>query len=137
MNNIKETLLSKNISPSFHRIKVYEYLLNNKIHPSVDKIYSELHTLIPTLSKTTIYNTLKTFIEHNIVMPITIEENEVRYDADVTFHGHFKCVECENLYDIFDLDKKFTKIDNIDGHKINGIHIYFKGVCKDCLDMRQ
>jgi Fur family peroxide stress response transcriptional regulator len=133
MNNIKETLVKNKISPSFHRIKVYEYLMNNKTHPSVETIYSELHSVIPTLSKTTIYNNLKTFMEHGIVMPITITENEVRYDADITFHGHFKCTECGEVHDIFNIEKLCSKIDTIEGHRISDTQVFFKGICKSCL----
>ena len=58
IKDISDTLLEKNIRPSHQRIKVMEFLLKNKIHPTVDYIYNELHEEIPTLSKTTVYNTL-------------------------------------------------------------------------------
>jgi Fe2+ or Zn2+ uptake regulation protein len=133
MNNIKETLLKHNISPSFHRLRIYEFLLNNRIHPSVDQIYIQLINDIPTLSKTTVYNTLKSFVEKGLVMPITIENNEVRYDAYVHFHGHFKCIECGALYDL-DLSNSGLFDNNfIDGHKITENRFYFKGICKNCL----
>src|SRR5208337_1463920 len=97
---LKEILLNNGISPSYHRLKIYEYLMNNRTHPSADMIYADIIKYIPTLSKTTIYNTLKTFVEKGIVASVTIENTEVRYDADVSFHGHFKCQTCQCLYDI-------------------------------------
>ncbi|MBM7561856.1 Fur family transcriptional regulator [Fusibacter tunisiensis] len=119
------------IKPSFQRIKIYEYLLSSKEHPTVDVIYSALNSEIPTLSKTTVYNTLKVFIEKGIAMAITIDENEVRYDAEMRVHGHFKCEMCQKIYD-FDVD-----IDHISGEALNDFDIYdqqmfFYGVCKKC-----
>jgi Fe2+ or Zn2+ uptake regulation protein len=131
MNMIKETLIRNNISPSYHRLKIYEYLLMNRVHPTVDRIYSDLIKNIPTLSKTTIYNTLKSFADKGLVSPITIENNEVRYDAAVHFHGHFKCLQCGELYDV-ELEKTDLP-EKIDGHTISEHHYYFKGICKNCL----
>ncbi|HOO70910.1 MAG TPA: transcriptional repressor [Spirochaetota bacterium] len=131
MNTIKETLLKHDISPSYHRLKIYEYLLTNRTHPTVDMIFSALINDIPTLSKTTVYNTLNSLSEKGLVLQITIENNEVRYDATVDFHGHFKCLRCGNLYDI-NLDEKELLRDSVDGHKITEHHYYFKGICKNC-----
>ena len=63
-NYVIETLSNHNIKPSLQRIAVYSYLIEKKNHPTVDMIYSDLHPTMPTLSKTTVYNTLKLFIEN-------------------------------------------------------------------------
>ena len=41
------------------RIAIMEYLMEHPIHPSADDIYTALSPSMPTLSKTTVYNTLK------------------------------------------------------------------------------
>ena len=64
----------------------------------MEQIYTVLHKEIPTLSKTTVYNTLNTLIDAGLVKLITIDENETRYDIDTTTHGHFKCESC-GIYD--------------------------------------
>ena len=127
----KEILQDHNIKPSLHRLRILQYLLDNRTHPTVDIIYKDIIDEIPTLSKTTIYNTLKTFMEKNVVLAITIEDNEVRFDAYTHDHGHFKCTSCGSLYDVELKGDKF-KIDTIDGHKVLEKHLYFKGICKSC-----
>ncbi len=133
IENIGEYLKSHNIKPSYQRMKIFEYLLNNRTHPTVDEIYQALVKEIPTLSKTTVYNTLNLFVQENIALLITIEENETRYDADTAIHGHFKCEKCEKVYD-FDTDISTLQISALDHFQINQQHIYFKGLCKDCLN---
>ena len=134
--DIKEILVKNGISPSYHRLKIYEYLVNNHVHPSADMIYEDVHRNIPTLSRTTIYNTLRTFVEKGLVTAITIEENEVHYDADISLHGHFKCTACGTLYDIeidlLHVDKRLLASRKINGHLITEKHLYFKGICKKC-----
>jgi Fur family peroxide stress response transcriptional regulator len=129
---IGDYLKENDIKPSYLRIKVMEYLLNYKNHPSADQIYKKLAIDIPTLSKTTIYNILNLFVERKIVQPIVIEENETRYDADIRIHGHFKCEVCGTIYDL-PIDISTLKVEGLDKFQVNESHIYFKGICYKCL----
>lgn len=135
IDTLGEYLKDNGVKPSYQRLKIFEYLVQNKNHPTVDTIHRSLLPHIPTLSKTTVYNTLSLFIEKGITQLITIEENEGRYDADVASHGHFKCLECSNVYD-FEFEIKDSGVNGIEGFKVDEKHLYFKGVCKDCLSRK-
>ena len=97
--DISIQLKNVGIKPSLQRIKIFEFLLNYNIHPTVDIVYNNLSKDIPTLSKTTIYNTLKLFEKKDLINNITIDETEIRYDAIKSIHGHFKCEECSKIFD--------------------------------------
>lgn len=133
IENVGEYLKSHDIKPSYQRIKIFEYLISNKNHPTVDMIYRALVGEIPTLSKTTVYNTLNLFIEKQIALVVIIEENETRYDADMGLHGHFKCTHCGDLYDV-DIDPENINFESLNDFQINEQHLYFKGICKKCLE---
>lgn len=130
-NFVIDFLKEHGIKPSFQRIKIYEYLLDNKEHPTVETIFNALNEEIPTLSKTTVYNTLKVFIDKGIAMAITIDDNEVRYDAEMGVHGHFKCEQCSKIYD-FEIDLGNVSGDSLKGFDIFDQHMFFYGVCKNC-----
>ena len=132
MKSLQEYLIQKGVNPSFQRLKILEYLMENNTHPTVDNIYNSLINIIPTISKTTIYNTLKLFVEKKLAQSLTIDENEVRYDGNTEPHAHFKCIKCGRVYDV-KLDKSKFDYDNIDGHKVMECQIYLKGICKNCL----
>ena len=131
MENFGDYLKDKGVKPSYQRIKIFEYLYTNKNHPTVDMIYKELVNEIPTLSKTTVYNTLKLFSEKSIILLINIEENELRFDADTSDHGHFKCTKCGNIMD-FEVDLSELNMHNIEKYEIDETHLYLKGVCDKC-----
>ena len=133
LKNIDKYLKNAEIKPSYQRLRIFEYLYQNKNHPTVDMIYSELSNEIPTLSKTTIYNTLKLFVKKNITQIINIEDNETRYDADISTHGHFKCCKCFKIYD-FSFDNSNIQFKEIETFQINQTHLYIKGICKKCLN---
>lgn len=128
---IGEHLKQCGVKPSYQRMRIFEYLVNNRVHPTVDIIYKSLLPEIPTLSKTTVYNTLNLFIEKKLVNTIVIEGNEVRYDIDTTLHGHFKCDVCNAIYD-FSVDPSYLEQDYLKSFNVNEQHIYLKGSCKNC-----
>lgn len=81
MEKVQEYLMSKGIRPSPQRIAIMDYLLDNCNHPTVEAVYDALHTSMPTLSKTTVYNTLKLFEKKQAVQILNIDERNVRLDA--------------------------------------------------------
>ncbi len=129
---LSNELKKKNIRLSNRRAKVLEYLCRIPNHPTVDQIYGDLHQVIPTLSKTTIYNTLHILIQAGLVRVINVEDNETRYDIITAPHGHFKCVNCGTIFD-FSIDLALLTAEELNGFKIIDRDMYFKGVCSKCL----
>lgn len=121
-------LKNKDIKPSNIRLKVLKYLLNNITHPTVDDIYNRLSNEIPTLSRTSIYNTMKLFKEKGIVNELSLNEKEIRYDINTNFHGHFKCEKCGMIYDF----PVTESLDNMEGFVINSKNINYYGICAKC-----
>lgn len=124
-------LKNNGIRLSHQRLKILEYMNNHRTHPTVDEIYTDLLKEIPTLSKTTIYNTLNALIETDLVKLLTIEDNETRYDINFEDHGHFKCESCKKIFD-FDIDIDSLEIKGLDDFKIKHKDMYFKGICPEC-----
>lgn len=132
LETLSAELKRRNIRLSYQRIKVLEYLTKKQSHPTVDQIYCELLPEIPTLSKTTVYNTLNALVEADLVRVINIEDNETRYDILTENHGHFKCETCGMIYD-FDIDISSFTTRGMEGFKVHAKNVYFKGVCPGCL----
>jgi Fur family ferric uptake transcriptional regulator/Fur family peroxide stress response transcriptional regulator len=132
MDNIVEVLKQKGISPSIQRVKILEFLRDHRIHPTTDMIYRALVQEVPTLSKTTVYNTLRLFVEKEILVGLSLFENEIRYEYNLEPHVHFRCKECGHIYDM-DRDFDLYKDEIIDGHKVTEHHVNLKGICRDCL----
>lgn len=130
--DLKQELKIRNINLSHQRLKVLEYLAQNQYHPTVDKIFTDLQRDISTLSKTTVYNTLRMLSEAGLVRVVAIEDNETRYDIITENHGHFKCESCGNIYD-FSINMNSLNSDDLANFIINDKDVYFKGICPMCL----
>jgi len=128
-----EILKQNQLKITPQRLAVMKYLDENRTHPTADRIYTDLKEKNPSLSKTTVYNSLDTLQNHNIIQSITISPSELRYDFKKSMHHHFLCKRCG---DIIDIELECPNIQKtIDqGHKVEEVHGYFKGICKKCIE---
>ena len=126
-------LLSFNVKPSVQRLAIMDYLLTHRTHPSIEEIYLALCDDIPTLSKTTVYNTLKLFVEHGAAQMLTIDEHNVCYDGDISLHAHFLCKQCNKIFDL-PAPAQDEQVDRMKGNgfQLEELHYYYKGICPAC-----
>ena len=104
----------------------------NPFHPTAEEVYQGLVNEIPTLSRTTIYNTLNFFAEKGLVKVLNLGHNETRYDLNTDQHVHFKCIKCGRIYDLY-LDCNLPENgDVIDGHIIMEREVLLRGICRIC-----
>jgi len=128
-------LREKGLSPSPQRIAIYDFLKNNAIHPTVDTIYQAVLQELPTISRTTVYNTVKRLAAVGAIQEVIIEDGELRYDANISSHGHFKCLECGAVYDLFPPAGTMIveKIHGLpEGFTVQQIHLCCRGICAKC-----
>lgn len=132
--NTLDILTNHGVKPSVQRLAVMDYLVENHTHPTADEIYSALHKQMPTLSKTTVYNTLKLLTEQGAAIQLTIDERNVCFDADVSPHAHFLCTCCGKVYDMSLIDPELE--DHVvlpEGFKTTQTALYFRGLCNKCI----
>jgi len=138
LKHIKNKLENKGVKATHQRLIIMEYLINNKIHLTADMLFDKIVKQIPTLSKTTVYNTLNKFAEKKLVKVLPFIGNEKRFDSELSEHHHFICKKCGEVYDVKAPDPiVLDKQQSIDGNKIEEICGYYKGTCKNCIDKNQ
>jgi Fur family ferric uptake transcriptional regulator/Fur family peroxide stress response transcriptional regulator len=120
------------IKPSVQRSAVMNFLLNNRIHPTIDEIYLALSPGMPTLSKTTVYNTLDLFVEKGAVRALVIDERNSRYDVDISAHAHFICKSCGKVHDIFNVNPSYFQLPKTEEFSIDSVEISYSGICNCC-----
>ena len=131
----RDRLREYNIRPSQQRVAIMQYLLNHYTHPSVDEIYDNLSPLVPTLSKTTVYNTLRMFADVGAACMVTIDDHHVMYDGNNHPHAHFICRRCGCVKDMHgdELVPEAHPRRMQNGCLIDEVQIYYKGICPECL----
>lgn len=126
-----DMLSSKGVRPSAQRILILSHLAYNRTHPTVDDIYNSLHPNHPTLSRTTVYNTLKLLSAAGLIRAIAFENGEsTHWDFSEHPHAHFLCVRCGSLTDINLSLPGLPPLPT--GYVVTEIGVTFKGLCPSC-----
>ncbi|MDR0756235.1 MAG: transcriptional repressor [Tannerella sp.] len=131
MTSTQQYLIAHGIKPSVHRIGIMEYLLSHRTHPTVDEVYSDLLPGIPTLSKTTVYNTMKLFVEQGVAIQVDIDERNARFDGVIEAHAHFYCKKCGCIKDL-PLPQIDWAMPETSDFTVEETSINLKGVCAEC-----
>jgi len=136
MNKLQTDILEKGFKVTPQRLAILRYLKENRVHPTAEKIYSEITKEYPAISLTTVYKTLASFVEAGMVKELDIDPHKMRFDICTEEHNHFYCRVCDNVYDV---DSEGPMIMNdlqnkskIEGHRVDAVNINLKGVCRYC-----
>ena len=132
--SITELLRENGFKVTPQRLAVYEVLANTKEHPSAEMIFNKLQTNYPTMSLATVYKTIDILKEVGLVQILNAGEDSFRYDADISDHAHIRCLECDRVDDIFDVDSTsfIKKVESDTSYKLSGHQFYFYGTCPAC-----
>lgn len=122
------------IRPSAQRIAIMRYLMENRVHPTADKIYTDLMADNPTLSRTTVYNTLWLFADKHAVTALTIDRTNTRFDYSEMPHAHFLCRCCGKIFDVPACISPIVQSSSIKQAPLHIEHmdIHYTGLCHDC-----
>lgn len=82
------------------RLAVAEYVLTTTVHPSAEEVWTQVRRSCPTVSRATVYNTLKLFAGKGLVKALCMREGALVFDSRVEPHHHFIDDETGHVYDV-------------------------------------
>jgi Fur family transcriptional regulator, peroxide stress response regulator len=129
-----QKLRSEGFKLTPQRLAVIRYMLGNTEHPSALKIHKELRRRYPTLSFSTVYNTLSMLEKIDEVQSLHIFDGFLNYDPNTNPHIHCCCKSCGNIYDIMMEGRADVVVPRteIEGFLIDHVGVVFKGTCGSC-----
>jgi Fe2+ or Zn2+ uptake regulation protein len=130
-DELRAVLQTQGVKPTYQRLAILGVVADTRLHPTIRSLHAVLVKQIPTLSKTTLYSTLELFAAKGLVRGLTIDPSEVRYDGVPELHHHFYCAVCRRVLDV-DITCATGRTGELHGHRVDEVHGYFKGVCRDC-----
>jgi len=96
------------ILPTPQRLEVADILLHKPQHMSADQIISRLRDKGSTVSKATVYNTLKLFEKKGLIKERIVDPERRFYDSSTHPHHHFYNADTGELTDIAADKVKFS-----------------------------
>lgn len=133
MTDARDILKEHGIAASAQRLAIYEYVASVRTHPSADVVYEALRDRIPTLSRTTVYSTLRLFREQGLVLGVPSADGcEMRFDGDVRPHAHFWCTTCGGLFDVPCEGDPASACALPAGFAVSDCAVVLGGICAGC-----
>ena len=135
METIEQVLESKNIRVTAMRLLIYKFLAENQVAATL----SDVENAFEKADRTTLYRTVKTFVERDIVHQIDDGTGIVKYalceqncscEIETDLHLHFHCNNCNETVCL--TEHKIPKIKVPDGFISENINLVVKGVCDKC-----
>lgn len=135
METIEQILESKNIRVTAMRLLIYKFLAENQVASTL----SDVENAFEKADRTTLYRTVKTFVERDIVHQIDDGTGIVKYalceqncscEIETDLHLHFHCNNCNETVCL--TEHKIPKIKVPDGFVSENINLVVKGMCDKC-----
>ncbi len=98
--DVGELLRNGGINPTTQRVEIAHFLLQKAQHLSADEILARLNAEYEQVSQATVYNTLRLFVERNVIRELVFSPDRVYYDTNTSPHHHFIDVESGQILDL-------------------------------------
>lgn len=103
---------------------------------TAEEIYEILQKRNMGINLSTIYRTLNTFLEHNIILKILKDDGTASFQYNDSRHNHYiTCYKCRNsvLIDKCPLKNLNDEIKRETGFELTGHNLQLTGLCPNCL----
>ena len=131
-NDFKKILKEKGLKATPQRLLILNVIQKNG-HIDIEKIYSKITEILPSISIATVYKNLKTLIDADIVQEVNLKSFKTLYEVKKEEHIHLICKQCKNVYDLIlkkeDLKKYFK---NFLSKEIDDIEVCIYSKCDNC-----
>jgi len=98
---LSSSLRERGLKVTPQRRLIFQALEGNSSHPSAEDIYARVSPIMPTISLTTVYKTLKGLVEMKELQELDLGTGRTHYDPITGPHSHLVCLGCRKVVDIF------------------------------------
>jgi Fur family peroxide stress response transcriptional regulator len=136
-NSIVQKIKENNQRLTPQRLAIVKILAHSESHPSVEKIYQQLHDDFPTMSLATVYKTVSLVKDLGELLELGFSDGSNRYDGNKPYpHPHVICVKCKKIIDpdLASLEDIKEEVTVKTGFEIITHRLDFFGICRECLN---
>tara|TARA_R110000868_G_scaffold225492_5_gene477670 strand:+ start:350 stop:766 length:417 start_codon:yes stop_codon:yes gene_type:complete len=135
MDVLEKIMESSKVKPTAMRLLVLQFLLTKKVAVSL----SNIEDYFDNSDRTTLYRTLKTFVESGIAHQIddgtgitkyALCEEQCNCEIETDLHLHFHCNNCNETVCL--TEHKIPHINLPEGYVAENVNLVVKGICDKC-----
>ena len=83
------------ISPTYQRVQIADLVFQYQQHVTTEEVYEQLNTKCRSVSRASVYNTLKRLVNRDLLWQVTVELSRVFYNSSISPHHY-----CHLFFDI-------------------------------------
>jgi Fur family peroxide stress response transcriptional regulator len=131
---LRERCKQAGLALTHQRLVIYGELLRMGEHPSPEAVYERVRSKLPTLSLATVYNNIKTFVEHGLLAEVSVHHGSLRLDGNTEPHHHLVCTQCRAIEDLHEEDFEPIRLKKPlpKGFAVHRLSVEVLGLCKQC-----
>lgn len=124
----------KGYKATSQRIAICRFALNSREHPSAQNIYGKVKKMYPTVSLSTVYNTLGFLKELHLIQELPFAQADTRFDPYMEPHINLVCQRCGTINDIDDrvVQEMVVRVAATAKFTITGQRLDIYGICDRC-----
>ena len=127
MADVRHTLEHHGIRPTAQRLRVAEVILLAPCHLTAEQVLAELRRAAARVSKATVYNTLKLFVDQGLVRQVHLDPDRCVYDSTMAPHHHFQNLDTGEMIDIGPDELAFARMPSLPpGTEIAGVDVVIR-----------
>ena len=139
IERFKEAAKTAGVKLTHQRLEIFREVAASQEHPSAEEVFKSIQSRIPTVSLDTVYRTLWLLDDLGLVSTLGPRRNSVRFDANLSHHHHFVCVQCGLVRDFESPELDALPIPK-SVREMGGIvnaQVEVRGVCNSCAQKKQ
>jgi Fur family transcriptional regulator, stress-responsive regulator len=131
-----ERLQARGCRMTAQRRIIAEVFTGEHIHLTADDVLQSARTVLPEVSRATVYNALNDFTALGELLEVTHADGKKRYDPNVLErHHHLVCVDCDRMLDVRADDPPLAPAE-MHGFEILEVAVTFHARCPDCTKLK-
>jgi len=134
MKSFEQICKSKGLRVTHQRSEIFYELAKYPGHPTVENVFCQVRKHLKTISLDTVYRTIATFEEYNLVKRVQMLDNTARFDINLKVHHHLVCTRCKKIEDFYwpDFDQMKLPRSICNWGKIDLKNVVLSGLCSQC-----
>lgn len=122
--HVVQVLRDHDVTPTHQRIEIAHALFSRCEHLSADRVLAIVNDRACETSKATVYNTLKLFVERQLIREVIVDPSRVFYDPNTAPHHHFYNIDTGELADIDEADLAISGLPDLPrGMTVAGVDV--------------
>jgi len=88
------------VTPTAQRTRIAAAMFARGMHVSAEDVYAAVNQETTSVSRATVYNTLRLLVEKGLINQVIVDPSKVFYDPNVSPHYHLYDIETGELTDV-------------------------------------